>query len=61
MSKYTYDYPSDWLNEKLDRWDATDLRSALLSIMTVLSEDDIQDIFQAEMDRDGYFEEVEDA
>jgi hypothetical protein len=53
--QYKWAYPSDWLNDKIDAAEPTELRGIVNAIVTKLAEDDIQDLFQAEMDADGYF------
>jgi len=53
---YQWGNPSDWLNEKIGDWNETELRSALMAILGTLPGDDIQDIFQSDMETDGYFE-----
>lgn len=57
--EYKWAYPSDWLQEKMEdafRSDnAVELKSLLNTCMAKMDEDDIQDLFQVEMDEDGYF------
>ena len=54
---YKWAHPSEWLNDHVDnsRGNNAELFSIINALMTKCSEDDIQDLFQAEMDRDGYF------
>lgn len=49
--------PSEWLNDYVDnhRNHPGDLVSIIDSLMSKMAEDDIQDLFQSEMDDDGYF------
>ena len=60
---YQWAYPSDWLAAHVDKLaeakDVPQLRALINHLMRQLTEDDIQDIFQEEMDRDGYFNEEE--
>jgi hypothetical protein len=61
---YRWDAPLDWLIEASDRWDAAQLRAELLNLARRLGSDDLQDEFQTDMARDGYFQpegEEEDA
>ena len=60
MAKYKWEFPGEWLQEKIQGWDEAELRSALLCMLDRMDNDDIQDIFQTEMDQDGYFEEISD-
>lgn len=57
MSQHKWAYPSEWLNDHVDesRGNNAELFSVINTLMSKLSEDDIQDLFQAEMERDGYF------
>ena len=56
---FRWSYPSDWLNdtvtEAVDRHDIAELVSIINGLIPMLPEDDIQDLFQNEMDADGYF------
>ncbi len=61
MVKYKYESAHDWLNQKIQRInDIKVLKDMLVSIITELDGDIIQDIFQKEMDRDGYFEPIDE-
>ena len=55
--QYKWAYPSEWLNDHVDdsRGDNAELFSIIETLMSKLSEDDIQDLFEAEMSADGYF------
>ena len=54
--RYRWAYPSDWLNDKIaSSDDVVFLRGVIDSLMSNLPEDDLQDLFQTEMDADGYF------
>lgn len=57
--KYKWRYPSDWLNERIDRavaeHDIVWLRSAIDNLMEHADEDTIQAKFAPEMDADGFF------
>ena len=65
MSKhYQWDHPAEWLTEKVNGdWfkDATELRAAIFSMLEKLDGDDLQDIFQSDMDDDGYFQPLPDS
>ncbi len=56
MSKYRWSNPIEWLAYKIkEDWTATESRSAFIDVLDKLGPDDIQDLFQTEMDGDGYF------
>lgn len=59
--KYKWDHPSDWLTEKLNGFEAGTefgkLREFALAIAGELDGDQIQDLFQSDMDADGYFDD----
>lgn len=55
MQKYRWDSPNQWLMERAERWTEEEIRSALMSITGILDPDEVQDIFQDEMDHSGYF------
>jgi hypothetical protein len=61
--KYRWSYPSDWLESRLKEYteqgqsDAiTNLYNTATALASKLSSDEIQDLFQSEMDADGYFD-----
>lgn len=62
MSNYRWDSASEWLLEKVR--EKSDDPSYLMGVIDCLIDkvdsDDIQDIFQSEMDEDGYFNEEND-
>lgn len=54
--------PADWLNDRIDsakggKFAETDLAIMCRKLASKLSADDLQDLFQDEMDADGYFKE----
>ena len=53
--KYRWNYPLEWLNEKIDTWDENTLRHELKTIAALLDSDQIQDLYESDMDKDGYF------
>lgn len=57
MAKYKWDNPTEWLLEKMADWDNEECRHALERLIERMDFDTIQDLFQDEMDEDGYFEE----
>ena len=59
MGKYKYNSPYEWLNERIIKADEKELRVIAHELTTKINADDIQDLFQSEMDADGYFEEIE--
>jgi hypothetical protein len=57
MPKYKWDSPQEWLTGKINATDDVSvLRSIMTSVIDRLDSDQIQDVFQSEMDKDGYFE-----
>lgn len=60
--QYKWDYPSTWLFEFVDTLAAegriAELKNVINSLVGQLDEDSIQDAFQADMELDGYFDEV---
>jgi len=61
MPRYRYEYPSEWLAEYVNLYsdDPLRLRAVIWDLVSKLSEDDIQDLFQAEMEADGFFEDLD--
>jgi len=55
MSDYRWDSPQEWLEEHCRDADDAELRSVINELLSKLSADDIQDLFQTEMTQDGYF------
>lgn len=60
MKTHKWNHPDDWLQDVVQRHvgegNVTELASILNSVMDTLDPDDIQDIFQSEMEADGYFQ-----
>ena len=54
---YRWENVGDWLHDRIANADEPWLRQAIRDLATVLDYDTIQDIFEDEMDEDGYFEE----
>lgn len=52
---YRWRYPSDWLSERLER-NPEEAKEIALALLGRLDEDAVQDLFQAEMEEDLYFE-----
>ncbi len=55
-----WDCPHEWLLEKIETTGEQELLSISRKIGMKLSHDDIQELFQDEMDDDGYFETESD-
>ncbi len=54
---YRYESPHCWLADKIRRIDdLAELKSMLTSIFEKIDPEDIQDVFQTDMDADGYFD-----
>jgi hypothetical protein len=59
MSKYKWANPNEWLIDVIKKTDDIQtLKSIFFSFISGLDSDYIQDIFQDEMDADGYFDIV---
>ena len=58
---YRWDYPSEWLAEKIDHATPAEVRSIAHSLVLLVGDEDkLQDLFQSEMDADDYFNPLED-
>ena len=56
MSEYVWNNPLEWLTAKIDGLDSgTGLAEIAKALAAQLSSDQIQDLFESEMDTDGYF------
>ncbi len=55
MKIYKWDNPLEWLSSASKEWDTAQLRNAILLVAEQCDSDAIQDIFQQEMNEDGYF------
>jgi hypothetical protein len=53
--KYRWSGPHEWLLEQAETWPADMLFSCLRDLALKCDPDTLQDIFQKEMDADGYF------
>jgi len=58
MPKYTWANPREWLEHKIAKGEIS-LQEVLTAIIDLIDMDDIQDIFQEEMDCDGYFNDLD--
>lgn len=58
MAKHKWASAGEWLLDVASGWDADELYSAVQSMAGRLDGDAIQDLFQAEMNDDGYFKRV---
>lgn len=58
-TKYKWDSAGDWLDDKLNATKNEDaLRAFARDLASKLDSDTIQDLFQSDMTRDGFFEKV---
>lgn len=61
MSTYKWDSPREWLDDKIDQLanqnDVNGLTQILTDLLPNIDNDTIQNIYQDEMDEDGYFED----
>lgn len=56
--RYRWSHPSAWLTEKVDETDVAGLRSIIGELLGVVDGDDIQHLFQSDMEADGYFQDL---
>jgi len=62
---YRWSHPAAWLSERIDgikygKHSDADLAAMCRLLASQLDSDILQDLFQDEMDADGYFEDAED-
>ena len=55
-AKYKWDTPLEWLIQKAGSWNATQLFNEFCAMAQTLDLDTIQDLYQSDMDADGYFD-----
>lgn len=58
MSKYRWETPHDWIWEKIAEGEFT-AYEVLQDVLPKMDSDDLQDIYQEEMDKDGYFNDLD--
>jgi hypothetical protein len=58
MKKYKWNNPYEWLNEKILKSNEIELRSICFELILGIDADAIQDKFQSDMDKDGYFDKI---
>jgi len=56
MPGYKWANPYEWLEYKSNMWGKNILRAELLELAQHTDFDTLQDMYQSEMDKDGYFE-----
>lgn len=56
---YKWESPRAWLIDYLSGLDIVQLFRETMLLIDFLDDDNIQDLYQDDMDRDGYFEEVD--
>ena len=54
--KYRWQNVHEWLHDHNEQWTLEETRQAMMEIALKCDSDTLQDIFQEEMDDDGYFE-----
>lgn len=61
MPRYKYESAQDWLQTKVNALaaaeDVNGLASIVVSVVTMLDGDQIQEVFEREMSDDGYFDD----
>jgi len=53
--QYKWDSPYDWLMDKATDWDEIRLLAELRNVALLVDSDTLQDLYQTDMDNDGYF------
>lgn len=53
---YKWKSPLAWLTEKAGTWDFLQLYHEFCAVVQTLDGDEIQELYESEMDTDGYFE-----
>lgn len=59
MPKYKWDNVYEWLEEVSKEWSLQQLRADFMGLACKVDPDTLHDIFQSDMDKDGYFEDKE--
>lgn len=55
---YRWSHPHAWLVDASRYWDQDKLRSELLTLAIRHDSDTLQDLYQSDMEKDGYFEPI---
>lgn len=55
MPNYKWENPYEWLEHKQEEWSKEETAQALLSLALHTDSDTLQDLFQSDMEEDGYF------
>lgn len=55
MEQHRWNNPVEWLQEKIPKMNKAQLKESMDAITARLDPDTIRDLFQGEMDKDGYF------
>lgn len=58
MPKYKWETPYEWLMDKVNDMSEQDLKNTVLNIARKCDSDTLQDIFESDMDEDGYFDKI---
>jgi len=58
VTKYRWSSPYAWLEWKSAQWSKEELRRELLGLAIKHDSDTLQDDYEAEMNKDGYFTEI---
>lgn len=61
MSNYKWDSPYDWLAHASTNWDEQKLHATMMQLAGLLDSDALQELFEPEMDGDGYFKRIWEA
>ena len=59
MARYKWDSPQEWLIQYASKLDASKLFQEFSILVQELDADKIQDLYQSDMDADGYFTDLD--
>ena len=57
MTRYKWDRPHDWLDQYLAKLNPHESRALVRHLAMRLDADDVEEVFQDDMDADGYFDD----
>ena len=60
--RYRWASPAEWLSEKIQGFEVLDfhrLKELALAMLSDLDSDQLQDLFQDDMEEDGYFQDLD--
>ena len=55
MNTYKWKNPLEWLEDAIQTWSPNELKVEFIELAMRLDHDAIQDLYQSDMEKDGYF------